>query len=171
MWLPNCYHGTYIFDMLANIPPIFFFYQCVMYFQSTSHGGSKYFHSETFKVDISSLSLCVCVIPVCICLYVWLSLALAKRTKASTRPCVWTKSSTSPPTWTLQWSVNSNRNRSILETVFDLFLYPLLEVETWFLAFCFACQKVGIDYLSMFKTHEWLRLDVVLQLITNKCCY
>lgn len=49
--------------------------QCDMYFRSVSLGGSKYFHSETFKLTFSSLSpsffpfLC----HTCICLYVCVS--------------------------------------------------------------------------------------------------
>jgi len=44
------------------------------------------------------------VIPLVVCVS---SSALAKRTKASTQPCVWTRSSTSPRSWTRQWSVNA----------------------------------------------------------------
>lgn len=39
-----------------------------MYFQATSHGGSKYFHSETLEVDISPLSLSLCY--TCVYLFV-----------------------------------------------------------------------------------------------------
>ena len=115
MWLPTCYHKTLsltygqIFQDFEEHYTAFYQGTCqlVMYFQSVSLGGSKYFHSETFMLTFplsfpfSLLYLCVCV-----CLYVSV-LALAKRTKVSTQPCAWTKSSTSPLSWTQQWSVNT----------------------------------------------------------------
>lgn len=85
--------------------------QCVMYFPSISLGGSKCFDISTLSppFSLSYLHLFVCVS----------LLALAKRTKASTQHCDWTKSSTFPLSWTPHWSVIS----------IDLFLFSY---ETWF---------------------------------------
>lgn len=157
----NVIVGSQILQAFGEHYTVFYQRKCqyVMYFQSGSLGGSKYFHSETFELTFLFLSLCYTCVFTCVSFS-----ALAKRTKASTQPCVWTKSSTSPCSWTLQWSVKS---RHTIGCIVSYVLGTIWGSLLWFIALNRTDIKLGHNAIVQLKRYT---LKTISKLLISLIC-